>query len=520
MNLKPLFTFLLSSLLLACSSSINSPSPAPTNLPPDDYANSLACSSFCLDNGDHCVFGANQDNQIDIGLLFVNKRNILKTAWDPSTTGEYARWISKYGSVTIVHAGYQMAWAGMNEAGLMISTMALGATQNPPPDERPPLESSFWAQYQLDNHSMIEEVIASDSLVRIHDTVDHYLICDRTGDCATIEFLEGEMVAHTGEALPVKALTNSVYEEALGYWEEGGQTRGVQVHQVGLGSPIEQAGIKPGDWIIAIGEVKLDGDDPVATLISEINSNYAVGDEVHLSVLHQGDQKPITVTIKLKSYITEEGEEIPVMGKIALSSGNSLYRFVALAGRLEAYELTNSEQAVAYAFDALAEVAGDSNAWQIVFDPANLMLSLRSNKNPNIRYVDFSKLNFSCQTPVTMLDVHTGKPGEISGEFDLYDHHVSLAHATEFFELYERVEISPLLLDILLGGLERFPCMEGNQAAMADPVSYLDEHRPLIPPRIEWIIIWFIQHSWTVWILLIVALFMLVLRHRRVRDGN
>jgi penicillin V acylase-like amidase (Ntn superfamily) len=285
MKWKLLFTFLIASLLLNSSHSTNSIQFTPSIINSDDLNASQACSSFCLDNGDHCVFGANQDNRIDIGLLFINKRNVLKTAWDPGTTGKYARWISRYGSVTVVHAGYQMAWAGLNEAGLMISTMALGETQNPPPDERPPLVSSFWAQYQLDNHSTIEEVIASDSLVRINDTVDHYLVCDGTGDCATIEFLEGKMVSHSVESLPVKALTNSTYQEALSYWEEGGLIKGVRVHEVGPDSAIEKAGIRAGDWIIAIGEVKLDGDDPIGTLITEINSNYAVDDEVQLSVL-------------------------------------------------------------------------------------------------------------------------------------------------------------------------------------------------------------------------------------------
>ena len=151
MKWKLLITFLLAFLLLSGSHSTNLKILAPSDIHSNDIAANQACSSFCLDNGDHCVFGANQDNQIDIGQIFVNKRNVLKTAWDPSTMGEFARWISRYGSVTIVHAGYQMAWAGMNEVGLMISTMALGATQNPPQDERPPLASSFWAQYQLDN---------------------------------------------------------------------------------------------------------------------------------------------------------------------------------------------------------------------------------------------------------------------------------------------------------------------------------------------------------------------------------
>ena len=70
----------------------------------------------------------------------------------------------------------------------------------------------------LDNYSTVEEVIASDSLIRIKDYVDHYLICDKNGNCATIEFLEGKMVYHTGANLPVKVLTNNSYERSVADW--------------------------------------------------------------------------------------------------------------------------------------------------------------------------------------------------------------------------------------------------------------------------------------------------------------
>jgi penicillin V acylase-like amidase (Ntn superfamily) len=160
------------------------------------------------------VFGANQDNSLEMGMVFVNKRNVLKTTWDPSASGEYARWISRYGNVTINFVGYQMAWAGMNEAGLMISTMAMSDTGRPHSRRETPFQGPFWMQYQLDSHSTVDEVIASDAEIRVPESqVDHYLVCDRTGQCATIEFLEGGLVYHTGESLPVAALTNNAYDD-------------------------------------------------------------------------------------------------------------------------------------------------------------------------------------------------------------------------------------------------------------------------------------------------------------------
>jgi hypothetical protein len=112
-----------------------------------------------------------------------------------------------------------MAWAGMNEAGLAISTMWLRETHNPPPDERPPLISALWVQYQLDTCATLADVMAKDARVRIADTVDHYLVCDRSGACAVVEFLEGQTVFHTGAAMPVKTLTNHAYQKAVTAWQ-------------------------------------------------------------------------------------------------------------------------------------------------------------------------------------------------------------------------------------------------------------------------------------------------------------
>ncbi len=180
------------------------------------------CSSFCLSNPISCVFGTNCDYFLfTSGQLFVNKRNMVKKTWETGTTGKHAEWTSKFGSLTFNLVGYQMASEGMNEAGLIISTMTLSETKMPTPDERPSLNSGFWVQYQLDNYATVEEVLESDTIVRITDTEKcHYLVCDKKGHCAVIEFLDGKMVYHTGQNLPVNVLTNSIYEESVQAWRE------------------------------------------------------------------------------------------------------------------------------------------------------------------------------------------------------------------------------------------------------------------------------------------------------------
>ena len=368
-----------------------------------------ACTAFCLDNGNGCVFGANQDNTLEMGLLFINKRNILKTNWDPSASGEYARWISRYGSVTINFTGYQMAWAGMNEAGLMLSTMSLAETQPPRPDERPPFNGPFWMQYQLDTSSSVEQVIASDAETRlVTSAVDHYLVCDHTGTCAVIEFMDGQLVYHTGENLSVKVLTNNTYDDSVSAWQKS----------------------------------LLTGDQP---------------------------------------------------------EGNSLWRFATAANRVKAFEPSKPD-AVAYAFDTLKAVSREDTVWSFVFDPANLRVHFRTNDNPNIRYVDFSSLDFSCKTPVKLLDVHTDLSGDVSDDFVAYTHQASFTHTRNFFSQYQGVSVPPLLADTLLWGLESFPCQDGDISTQADLVLY----HPLIPPTVGWAGLMILHRVGPFWILLVV----------------
>jgi len=101
--------------------------------------------------------------------------------------------------------------------------MGLGESEYPAPGSRPSITASQWIQYQLDNFSTVEEVITSDSLLRIshNDSMPyHFLVCDSMGNCATIEFIGGGLVYHTRETMPVKVLTNITYAECIEYWEQ------------------------------------------------------------------------------------------------------------------------------------------------------------------------------------------------------------------------------------------------------------------------------------------------------------
>lgn len=174
------------------------------------------CTTFVLHQGNQIVFGRNLDWISGSGLIMTNPGNVKKTALvDP--TEKAIEWIAKYGSMTFNQIGRDLPYGGINETGLVVEHMTLEQTQYPAKDDRYAISANQWIQFQLDNYSTIEEVISSDNLLRIVDATSkyHFLICDRFGNVATIEFLAGKMVSHIQNSLPIPVLANSTYSSSL-----------------------------------------------------------------------------------------------------------------------------------------------------------------------------------------------------------------------------------------------------------------------------------------------------------------
>ena len=178
------------------------------------------CTTFILkDSKGEVAFGRNFDFPVGMGHVTINQRNQLKTAFirQPEKPME---WISKYGSITFNQIGREFPYGGMNEAGLVIEQMWLQEAVYPEPDHRYGLSELQWIQYQLDNSATVQEVIDSDTLVRISFTsvaTLHFLVADKSGDVATIEFIDGKRIVHRGDNLPYPVLANCPYDRSLDY---------------------------------------------------------------------------------------------------------------------------------------------------------------------------------------------------------------------------------------------------------------------------------------------------------------
>ncbi len=318
-----------------------------------------SCTTFCLDKANQPVVGSNFDWGAGYGLVIVNKRNISKTAriqaWNSQVNveGQPASWISKYGSITFNMLGLEHPWGGMNEAGLVVTSMGLETTKYPETDLRPSIRSIAWIQYQLDNFSTVEEVIASDLQLRIMKLRRqdkgriHYLVSDRKGNCAAIEFIDGKLICHTKGTMPAKALANITYKESLDFWQKG----------------------------------------------------------------------------KLPSF----------------NIGDSAQRFATAANMIKKFNAKTQKPAVDYAFEILENVAigtiEDTDGvpaispmateWSVVYDIKNLRVYFRTFENKKIRYINISSFDFSCKTPVKVLDIQEDLSGDVASKFVNYTYEIN-----------------------------------------------------------------------------------------------
>jgi penicillin V acylase-like amidase (Ntn superfamily) len=180
-------------------------------------APAAACTTFCYLDGTRVLFGRNYDFEHGTGVVLVNPRGLAKTS---ASRGNPASWQARFGSVTFNQFGQDQPMGGVNEKGLVVELMWLDEARYPPPDARPTVSVLEWIQYALDRFETVAEFLHGIETVRIAGrTPLHFLVADRTGDAAAIEFLDGKLVTHRGPSLRARALANSTYADSLAYLE-------------------------------------------------------------------------------------------------------------------------------------------------------------------------------------------------------------------------------------------------------------------------------------------------------------
>src|SRR3989339_10499 len=183
-----------------------------------------SCSTILYIHADSVFVGHNLDEMSQTtGLIIVNKRGVLKreVRWSDykSPTGlskAKIQWKSKYGSIVYSTLGKEFINGGMNEAGLYVGEMTMMDTKFTEDNALLKINGFLWIQYVLDNFETVDQVI----LDLAHVTIDgpnpwHYFVSDKTGNAATMEFIDGKLLVHKSDEMPVLALFNTQYDKEL-----------------------------------------------------------------------------------------------------------------------------------------------------------------------------------------------------------------------------------------------------------------------------------------------------------------
>jgi len=299
-----------------------------------------SCSTFMLKRGSTLIVGHNLDKGKHAhGVVVVNKRGIQKQcrswtelAYNQSIPNPPMQWTSQYGSITFNRFCRDFPDGGMNEARLFIVEMSLAGTSFPQDQSKPRIFMCLWMQYVLDSFNSIEQVVQSAHDLTIEGWSWHFFTVDRNGNAAAIEFLDGKVVVHQKDELPIPVLANTVYDEELKLIKE----------YEGFGG----------------------------TKIIDLNN----------------DQMPI---------------------------------FNYGAKMINDFEFSQTP-AIDYGFEMLNKFSWSGTQWSYICDLKALKIYFKTKPSPEIKTLDFGAFDFSCQTPVKMLDIHAFFSGPVEQFFHDY----------------------------------------------------------------------------------------------------
>ena len=176
----------------------------------------FSCSAFFCD-GKTKYLAKNFDWGSGQGYVIKNKSGQKKFAYGFRGTNQ-ASWTSKYGSVTFNQIGKEFPYGGINEKGLVVEQLWMSESIYQD-NKNQNISELEWIQFQLDNYSTIEEVVKNlDKLTIKPIATIHYLIADRNGNSAVIDFVDGKTVVNKKEGRH-QVITNETLSNSEKYFE-------------------------------------------------------------------------------------------------------------------------------------------------------------------------------------------------------------------------------------------------------------------------------------------------------------
>lgn len=156
------------------------------------------CISFNLINDFANIACQSYDFYYGHGLIIVNLRGIIKVGLSEELNKENIhddnfsaiRWKSKFGSVTFNQFGRELPTCGINENGLVITSMWHDRkNKGTSIQSENGISELQWIQYQLDCYASTEEVIQNINKIQVNSQIYplHYMVTDKQKNAAIIE---------------------------------------------------------------------------------------------------------------------------------------------------------------------------------------------------------------------------------------------------------------------------------------------------------------------------------------------
>lgn len=203
------------------------------------------CTGVFIDKGNMRLFGRTMDWKTGDCNVVVNERGTKNKAIYLQDNSKPAEWTTKYGSVTFnmmikfnlferiymwmkgLHSTSGPS-CGLNEKGLYGGVFWIHpppAVKYPADDGKPSMNDWQVLGYLLDTSASVKEALENLKKVRVSgfkeagfEVDQHWMIADRSGDCAVIEFPDGKLKVHRPPVPPV--ITNSFYEHSRDYLKQ------------------------------------------------------------------------------------------------------------------------------------------------------------------------------------------------------------------------------------------------------------------------------------------------------------
>ena len=154
-------------------------------------------------------------------------------------------------------------------------------------------------------------------------------------------------------------------------------------------------------------------------LVADAQGNVASVEFIlGVMVVHRGDHMPYPVLAN-DTY----DASVEYAKKVGRRTGKSPVASLDRFARAASYQPNASTPAAAVknAFALLDDVAqGDHTQWSIVYDVRARRVYFKTHASPGTRWIDFSALSFTCDTPVKVLDINAALFGDVGSKFGPY----------------------------------------------------------------------------------------------------